>query len=155
MRCGQLIESALEMFGAQAAERGIALRMSVAGDVPDELYADPGRLRQVMINLLSNAVKFAMAGEVRVHAETQLRRRRASCAWPCATADRSSRRMIVPGCSSRSPASKQPGGEGQLGTGLGLAICHHLVTLMGGEIGCDVWTVGRREAGNEFWLMLP
>ena len=61
-----LIESVLEMFGAQAAERGIALRMSLGGDVPDELYADPGRLRQVLINLLSNAVKFAVPGEVRV-----------------------------------------------------------------------------------------
>ena len=54
-----LIESALEMFGAQAAERRIALRVSIAGDVPEELYEDPGRLRQVLINLLSNAVKFA------------------------------------------------------------------------------------------------
>ena len=26
---------------------------------------------------------------------------------------------------------------------------------MGGEIGCSVWTVGDRDAGNEFWLTLP
>ena len=29
------------------------------------------------------------------------------------------------------------------------------MTLMGGEIGCSVWTVGSRDAGNEFWLTLP
>jgi signal transduction histidine kinase len=57
-----LIESTIEMFGAQAAERRIALRLSIAQGVPDELYEDPGRLRQVLINLLSNAVKFADAG---------------------------------------------------------------------------------------------
>src|SRR5208337_991243 len=49
----------------------------------------------------------------------------------------------------------QSGSEQPLGTGLGLAICHHLTALMGGEIGCDVWTVGEGEAGNEFWITLP
>ena len=64
-----LIDSVLEMFGAQATERRIALRVSLAPGVPDELYADPGRLRQVLINLLSNAMKFAAPGEVRVIVE--------------------------------------------------------------------------------------
>ena len=70
-----LIESTIEMFGAQAAERRIALRLSIAQGVPDELYEDPGRLRQVLINLLSNAVKFADAGEVRVMADAAPARR--------------------------------------------------------------------------------
>jgi CheY-like chemotaxis protein/HPt (histidine-containing phosphotransfer) domain-containing protein len=26
---------------------------------------------------------------------------------------------------------------------------------MDGDIGCNVWTMGGREAGNEFWIMLP
>lgn len=150
-----LIESALEMFGGQAVERGIALRMSIAGDVPDDLYADPGRLRQVMINLLSNAVKFAMAGEVRVLAETRFTE--GAPMLRLAVRDRG---PVIPD-DDRSrlfqPFSRleTSGGEGQLGTGLGLAICRHLVALMGGEIGCDVWSVGRRDAGNEFWLTLP
>jgi signal transduction histidine kinase len=51
-----LIESAMEIFRSQAAERRMALRLSVARGVPTELYEDPGRLRQVLINLLSNAL---------------------------------------------------------------------------------------------------
>lgn len=35
-----LIESAIEMFGAQAAERRIALRLAIAQGVPDELHED-------------------------------------------------------------------------------------------------------------------
>ena len=150
-----LIESALEMFGAQAAERGIVLRMSLGGDVPDELHTDPGRLRQVLINLLSNAVKFAVAGEVRVIAETRFD---AGRPWlRLAVRDRGP--VIAEDDRSRlfQPFSQleQNGREGQLGSGLGLAICRHLVALMGGEIGCEVWTVGGRDAGNEFWLTLP
>jgi signal transduction histidine kinase/DNA-binding response OmpR family regulator len=151
----QLIESAIEMFRAPAAERGIALRLSVGPGVPEELHTDPGRLRQVLLNLLSNAVKFAASGEVRVTAEAQLvggqRKLR------LAVRDRGP--VIAQEDRSRlfKPFSRieQPGAEGPLGTGLGLAICHHLVALMGGEIGCNVWTMGGREAGNEFWIVLP
>ena len=151
----QLIESTLEIFGAPAAERGIVLRLFVAGDVPDELYADPGRLRQVLINLLSNAVKFAAAGEVRVTAKTQF----AAGSTQLRLTVRDRGPVIPEEDRSRlfQPFSRieQPGAEGPLGTGLGLAICRHLVTLMGGEIGCDVWTMVGREAGNEFWVVLP
>jgi signal transduction histidine kinase/DNA-binding NarL/FixJ family response regulator/HPt (histidine-containing phosphotransfer) domain-containing protein len=151
----QLIESTLEMFRAQAAERGIALRLSVGTAVPAELHTDPGRLRQVLINLLSNAVKFAAAGEVRVTAETRLAGGRTRLRL--AVRDRGP--VIPEEARSRlfKPFSRieQPGAEGPLGTGLGLAICRHLVTLMGGEIGCDVWTMAGRAAGNEFWIVVP
>jgi CheY-like chemotaxis protein len=38
---------------------------------------------------------------------------------------------------------------------LGLAICRQLVSLMGGEIGCDPWMAEDGHAGNEFWVRLP
>ena len=112
-------------------------------------------MRQVLINLLSNALKFADPGEVRVIAEVlpngsepQLR---------LAVRDRG---PVIP------PASRvhlfepfyqlQDGNDAAFaGTGLGLTICRHLVTLMGGEIGCQAWQLGSRDAGNEFWLTLP
>ena len=127
----------------------------MAGDIPDELYADPGRLRQVLINLLSNAVKFAAAGEVRVTAKTQL----AGGNTQLRLTVRDRGPVIPEEDRSRlfQPFSRieQAGAEGTAGTGLGLAICRHLVTMMGGEIGCDVWTMVDREAGNEFWIVLP
>ncbi|HME25654.1 MAG TPA: PAS-domain containing protein [Acetobacteraceae bacterium] len=150
-----LIESALEMFSAQAAERRIALRVSIARGVPDELYEDSGRLRQVLINLLSNAVKFAVAGEVRVMAE--LREEGKQRCIRLAVRDRG---PVIPEASrSRlfKPFSRleDAGEAAPLGTGLGLTICRHHVDRMGGEIGCSVWTAGGRDAGNEFWLILP
>jgi signal transduction histidine kinase/CheY-like chemotaxis protein len=150
-----LIETALEMFGAQAAERRIALRYSIAQDVPDELYEDPGRLRQVLINLLSNALKFGAAGEVRLIAgllqdgnEQRIR---------IAVRDRG---PVIPAASRAhlfEPFSRLEDGNdaAPVGTGLGLSICRHLAARMDGEIGCSVWTVGGRDAGNEFWLTLP
>ena len=150
-----LIENVLEMFGGQATERRIALRLSIGQSVPDDLYEDPGRVRQVLINLLSNAIKFAASGEVRVTAER--RHEAGTTILRLAVRDRG---PVIPAMArSRlfEPFSRLESDEeaAPLGTGLGLTICRHLVALMGGEIGSSVWTVGNHEAGNEFWLTLP
>lgn len=150
-----LLDSALEMFAGQAAERRIVLRLAVARDLPEELYEDPGRVRQVLINLLSNAVKFAAAGEVRVTAA--LRYDGDAATLRLAVRDRG---PVIPEEGRAllfQPFSRlgEAGEEVPLGTGLGLTICRHLVALMGGEIGCSAWSMGGRDAGNEFWIMLP
>jgi CheY-like chemotaxis protein len=49
----------------------------------------------------------------------------------------------------------RPEGGDPVGTGLGLSICRHLVTLMGGEIGCDSWISDEGREGNVFWVKLP
>jgi signal transduction histidine kinase/DNA-binding response OmpR family regulator len=150
-----LIESATGMFTAQAAERRIALRLSLAQGVPTELYEDPGRLRQVLMNLISNAVKFAVPGEVRVIAELvhagRVPRLRLAVRDRGPVIPEESRARLF------EPFSRLEDGSGvaPVGTGLGLTICRHLVALMGGEIGCQTWKVGGRDAGNEFWLALP
>ena len=150
-----VIESVLEIFATQATERRLALRQAVAANVPDEIYEDPDRLRQVLINLLSNAVKFAVPGEVRVLAEIQ--DNAGTAHLRLAVRDRGP--VISPeGCARLfEPFSRL--GESSVvmpvGTGLGLAICRQIATLMGGQTGYLVWTVGGREAGNEFWISVP
>ena len=150
-----LLDSAIEMFTALAAERGIVLRLAIAGGVPDELYEDPSRLRQILINLLSNAVKFAAPGEVRVVVEA--RPSGTTATLRVAVRDRGPViasegrvRLFEPFSRLAETADGCP-----LGTGLGLTICQQLVALMGGQIGCSAWAIGDREAGNEFWLTLP
>ena len=62
-------ERARDVQRARPRSAGSRCACRSAPGVPEELYEDPGRLRQVLINLLSNAVKFAASGEVRVTAE--------------------------------------------------------------------------------------
>jgi CheY-like chemotaxis protein len=123
--------------------------------VPDEIYEDANRLRQVLINLLSNAVKFAAAGEVRVLVEPH--RLVGGRGLRVAVRDRGP--VIDPVGRARlfEPFSRLADGVdgAPLGTGLGLTICQQIVSLMGGEVGCSIWAIGDRDAGNEFWLTLP
>jgi signal transduction histidine kinase/CheY-like chemotaxis protein len=158
-----LLDGVVSMFSSQAADRGIALRLSVAPDLPGELYADPGRVRQVLINLLSNAVKFSRPGAVTVLARQEydlfghaLLHIAVRDPGPVIAADDRDRLFR--------PFSRldQPGDEGSRGSGLGLAISRQIVSMMGGDIGCDAWAEPRsgaadevHAAGNEFWVRLP
>ncbi len=61
-----VIEDALDIFAARAAEKKIELLHRVESDVPSQVMIDGGRVRQVLVNLIGNAIKFTMAGEVDV-----------------------------------------------------------------------------------------
>jgi signal transduction histidine kinase/CheY-like chemotaxis protein len=149
-----LLDSCVEMFAAQAAERGISLHVAIAEGTPETLLTDPARLRQVQINLLSNALKYADPGSVWL---TAARGDGAHEALRLTVKDAGP--VIAPDARERlfRPFSRldRPEGEDPVGTGLGLSICLQLVTLMGGEIGCDTWTSDDGRAGNAFWITLP
>ncbi len=56
-----LVADAVEGHATLAARKGVALRSTVAEDVP-EVDVDPSRIRQVLANLLSNAVRHTPPG---------------------------------------------------------------------------------------------
>ncbi|EWM11397.1 HAMP domain-containing protein, partial [Kutzneria sp. 744] len=60
----QLLEYVQATFQPLTVEKGLGFGVQVAPDVPETLYTDEPRLRQVLRNLLSNAVKFTESGRV-------------------------------------------------------------------------------------------
>ena len=65
VRLGEFVQQLVSMFRLQAEERGIGFVFRGPPRMPEVVYTDERRLRQILINLLSNAVKFTHAGEVR------------------------------------------------------------------------------------------
>ncbi len=57
----QLLENSLVLVREKAGKRGIAITTDI-GAVPDAIYADERKLKQVVYNLLANAVKFSGEG---------------------------------------------------------------------------------------------
>ena len=60
----ETIDSALNLLNYKALEKDIDLLQSGSRNMPEFVYTDPIRLRQILLNLLSNAVKFTEKGEV-------------------------------------------------------------------------------------------
>jgi signal transduction histidine kinase/DNA-binding response OmpR family regulator len=129
------IESAVGLIAPTARTKGLSLSVTVAGDVPQRVVGDPGRLRQILFNLVGNAIKFTKRGSVRVEA---------SCVEQSAAGIRIALSVTDTGIGIPAEAlpklfqefsqvdgsiSRQFGGSG-----LGLAICRRLVERMGGTI---------------------
>jgi len=131
----ELIESSLKPMVIRASQKGLALRCEVELGVPDELVADPGRLRQVLINLVGNAIKFTERGEVVVTVAVESSQgadivlrisvRDTGIGIPKDKLDV----IFEPFRQADGSTTRKYGG-----TGLGLTICSQLVSLMGGQL---------------------
>ncbi len=146
------LDDVLRAFRATAMAKAVPLVAIVDPQVPQQLSADPMRLRQVLVNLVGNAVKFTRVGQVivRVAAETEPDGRTTLLRYEVADTGpgiRVDRHTMVFEAFRQVEDSPQAVG----GTGLGLAIARQLVELMGGHIGLSS-EVG---LGATFWFTVP
>jgi signal transduction histidine kinase/DNA-binding response OmpR family regulator len=131
----QLLHELESLLSARAAEKGLSFEMAMAPDLPRDITADSGKLRQVLTNLIANAVKYSDRGGVSLRAEVvewespQLARLRFEVEDSGIGIGEEDRETIF---LPFEQIGDQPAAES--GTGLGLAICKQFVELMGGDI---------------------
>ena len=128
---GPFLDQIVDMFSLQAQAKGISFEFRATSPIPDYVYTDEKRLRQVLINLLSNAIKFTHRGHVCFTL---------SYRGQVATFDiedtgvgikpQDLERIFLPFERAEQPVDQtQPPG-----TGLGLTITRLLVEIMGGDL---------------------
>ncbi len=138
----------------QALDKGVELVCRVAPDVPEQVYGDELRFRQILFNLVGNAVKFTEEGHVCVRARVaaadgELAGRHLEVSISDTgigiAADRIA--SVFDSFWQADPSSTRRYG----GTGLGTTIARDLTCLMGGAIGVR----SEEGQGSTFWVKLP
>ncbi|EKO38982.1 MAG: PAS domain S-box [Solidesulfovibrio magneticus str. Maddingley MBC34] len=126
----------MDLFSLPAREKGLSLSVGLDPALPESLWADEARLRQILFNLVGNAVKFTDAGGVSVHIAPASRKFDAGFHLLITVTDTG---IGIP--DDDLGVIFEPFGqvEGVYvrrfgGAGLGLSIVRRLVGLMGGEI---------------------
>jgi len=143
-----LLESLRRVHDTLADARGLGFALHVDAGVPQWVWGDPVRVRQVLVNYLSNALKFTERGEVSLHAGVAaggaLRFEVRDSGPGIAPEVRA--RLFQPFMQADQSTTRRFGGSG-----LGLSICHELAALMGGAVGVD----SAPGQGSCFWAELP
>jgi len=144
-----LVEEVVETLAPLGDKNGNTIEF-FANDT-ETIYADPLRVKQVLMNLVSNACKFTKDGQVRIH----VRRARhgdepvllfsVSDTGFGMAPDQMSKlfQEFMQADSARATQSE--------GTGLGLAICRRLSRMMNGDIAVE----SELDVGSTFTFRLP
>ncbi len=64
-----MLEETHVLFSKKAQNKGVAMQLEIAKDLPSTLVLDINRLKQVVFNLVSNAVKFTHRGQISIRAD--------------------------------------------------------------------------------------
>jgi signal transduction histidine kinase/DNA-binding response OmpR family regulator len=135
----------------RAEQKGLELIYEVRPEVPESLFGDPGRIRQIVVNLVGNSVKFTEHGEIFVSVDKENE-----------TANVVRLHFTVKDTGVGIPADKQgkifdafSQADGSMsrkygGIGLGLTICARLVDMMEGRI----WVESELGKGSTFHVIV-
>ncbi|MRR51586.1 MAG: PAS domain S-box protein [Rhodocyclaceae bacterium] len=145
-----MIASLRELLEPRARTKGLELRFTLPPDLPHYVFADAGKLRQVLLNLLSNAIKYTETGEIglSVAADTTLASstlRFVVRDTGVGIADKDKENIFHPFFQTDYGSAL---GEG---TGLGLTISREYAQLMGGELRVE----SELYRGSAFTLLVP
>ena len=128
------LSETLNLILPKALEKNIEVTTSVASDVPNQVYGDVTKLRQILMNLLNNAIKFTPNGAVSISVQCVedqgTRPLSNSPLWIRALACRVRRLRSYLNPLSSGPLYDPPGGR----NGTGAGDLQKLVQLMGGDI---------------------
>ncbi len=141
-----VLTEAMSIVRPLAERKGLALRKEVGGSLPT-LFADPVRLRQVLLNLLVNAVRFTQEGGITVAAAVREGVIQVSVQDTGAGIAEEDIPKLFKEFSQVHPSMLQA----DKGSGLGLSISKYLVELHGGNI----WVESRQGLGTTVHFTLP
>ena len=147
----EVINGTVNLMRTEANRKNIDLHIECDPQVPDYLWGDSGRIRQIITNLASNSIKFTESGYVRLVASME---EHDTGSWLHVSVQDTGigiaadklEKIFDKFTQADASVTRKFGG-----TGLGLAITKQLVGLMGGKVGVE----SAEGKGSTFWFMIP
>jgi len=141
------LEDTVRLLAPRAHQKDLELGCHIQVDLPDRVFGDPIRLRQIVINLVGNAIKFTDKGEVMLYVERKSQNE-STLDLHFFVSDtgigipEEKQQTIFEAFEQADSSTTRKYG----GTGLGLSISAALVKLMGGTM----WVESKVRQGSKF-----
>ncbi|HEY6072705.1 MAG TPA: HAMP domain-containing sensor histidine kinase, partial [Anaerolineales bacterium] len=146
----ETLRQVVEELTPQARDKGLALHLEDPSRIESKVitvFADPERVRQVLVNIIGNAVKYTPKGGVTVSIERLPRAVRVNVTDTGVGMSPEERKHLF----EKFYRVQNEATRGISGTGLGLYITKNIIELMGGTITVES-TAGK---GSTFSFTLP
>ena len=147
----ECLQATLFPLRTKAEDKGLVFEVHVGDDVPDRLFGDSSRLRQVIENIVGNAVKFTEKGKVSVSVNLDGNKQfegRIGLYFSVSDTGigiaEDKQEEVFESFNQLDPSIYSEYG----GSGLGLNICRHCLQMMGGEI----WLTSTEGQGSTFYF---
>ena len=128
-------------------KRGIGIHTDIPADLPN-VFADHGRMRQVLLNLIENALKFSSKGDtidIRMLHRTNQWVQVSICDKGPGIPEKEKHRIFLDRVRLPQTSDKISG------FGIGLSVCRRIVEVHGGKI----WVVSEPDKGACFYFNVP
>lgn len=132
---GTLVSEIVNMMWLRAEQKGLEFNVEIDPAIPQELFGDEMRIKQVLVNLLNNAVKYTREGSVTLHMEEEdIREDSVHILFAVSDTGMGIKQDALPHIFNAFQRVDEDKTTKIEGTGLGLSIVKQLVDLMDGEI---------------------
>ena len=127
------IDNIASMFTHIAGNKGIGFKFEKSGEIPEYLFGDDIRLRQIITNICGNAIKFTERGYVKLSISAGADQ----LTIKIEDTGMGIRKEDLPKLFNAFEQLDKVKNRGIVGAGLGLTICKSLVMMMDGDISVE------------------
>ena len=123
-----------KLIKPRIGEKPIELKVNIGVDIPDVLYGDMGKVKEIITNLLTNAVKYTEKGLIELSVMCINTKNKSKLVISVEDTGRGIKPEKINKLFTKFQRLEEDKNTTLEGTGLGLAITKSLVEMMGGEI---------------------
>ena len=146
----ELLNNLVKLIMPRIKEKPIELRCNFAEDLPNVLYGDEGKVKQIITNLLTNAAKYTKEGYIDFNVSCINKDNKCDLKISVIDTGRGIKKEQIDKLFDKFQRLEEDLNTTTEGTGLGLAITKRLVNMMGGKIVVD----SKYEEGSTFTVFI-